>query len=220
MRDPSLPGAVNLARVLLIAESVLWLPLPLWIAGMALGAIANPGDELPGLTILFAFFLLAVAGLILWFSIGGFRAGGGLANLDRGSRSRGLQLAALGVVVGILLVPSGWIFLGGAISGGGAPGWWQSAPGVLSLVVGPLAVVVNAVIIYCLAIDPGSRTAFRGVEGGRPAGAAPTWDGWSPGFQGPLSASPPWPPGPPYGSPPPPPPPEAQPGSPPPPAGG
>jgi hypothetical protein len=144
MQAPAVPRAVTLARILLVIESALFLPLSVWVLTLGIGAFVNPRAERPGLTVFTGVLLVALAAIVVRISIVGVKVAAGLGRLAPGSRVKAMQVALVGVLAGPVLVPSGWPHVAG-----------------IGLVLGPLLFVVNAVILYCIGIARASRTIFR-----------------------------------------------------------
>ncbi len=163
MQSQPIPRAVSLARGILVAESVLWLPIALLLVIAGINAVATFGGAWADLL---GIILLGLAALGLGLVVAGIRSGLGVGRLRAGSRATALQLAALGVVGGVLLASTGWatwLVFGLEIDVDVTD--WGAAPEIVSATLGSAFVLGNLVIIWLLTGNRRGRSAFLGSAG-------------------------------------------------------
>ena len=226
MQRPRTPGAVQLGRLLLLLESLMWLAgagvliyIGVWLLGAG-SAVVGSGDPdylrsfratvgaAAGVAATFAFvfavILLVPSLLGVWSSIA-------IGKLRRSARGVGIFLAVLGILVDLGIV-------NGHYDNGNGDNVSAALPGIVLL-------AVNVVILYTWAFAGSTRAAFRAMRpapvmyAAPPPGGGPVPQGYAPapaypqagypqpqaGYPQPAPAPPPPPPAAPDPPPPPPP---------------
>ena len=204
MYRPPVPGSVTTGRVLLIAESVLWLLLGVLvvIVGIVVISVGNSFTingqvtSLNGATSGVGIAVAVFGAVLLGLAIAGIWSGAAMGRLTGGPRVTGLVLASMGLLVGILSAVGGSQTFVDANNGT----TFQSSP-----IPGLVLIVINAVIIWAIGFSGSARAAFGAPHAaGYPVappgyGAAPGYPprGYGPGPGYPPSPfpPPPWPPG-------------------------
>jgi hypothetical protein len=120
--------------------------LSVWAAALGIEDVIKPGhDPRPGGAVVTGLIFLLIAAVVLYVGVETVRVGASLRRLLPGSRTKGLQLALLGVVAAPALLPTGWPFVAS-----------------FGLVLGPLLFIISAAIICSLGVARSSRAAFQG----------------------------------------------------------
>src|ERR1035437_2640559 len=166
MYRPPVPGSVTTGRVLLIAESVLWLLLGLLV--MILGIVVigvgssftinGQTTSLNGAATSVGIAIVVGGAILVGLAVAGIWSGAAMGRLTAGPRVTGLVLASLGLIIGILSAVGGSQTYVDASNGT----TFQSTP-----IPGLILIVVNALIIWGIGVSGSARAAFSAP---RPAG--------------------------------------------------
>ena len=164
------PALVNIARVLLILQSVFWTLVALLfvLAGSALGigtGFVGGADIAGG----FSAGLVFVGIVLLVIAATGAWAGMALGRLSAGPRFTAITLCTLGLLVGLGSLAT---HAGSSVEING-----QTVNGGSGSLLGLLLIGGNLLALWGLTLDPDARAAFAAARGARPLmtyGTAPT----------------------------------------------
>src|ERR1017187_1375446 len=181
MYRPPVPGSVTMGRVLLIAESVLWLLLGLLVVvlGIVVITVGNSftingqANVVSGAASGVGIAVAAGGAILVGLAITGIWSGAAMGRLTAGPRVTGLVLASLGLIIGILSAFGGSQTYVDASNGT----TFQSTP-----IPGLILIVVNALIIFGIGMSGPARAAFGAPRAAGYPVAPPPGYGPGPGY--------------------------------------